>query len=31
LTEIDKKSQDQVAKRYIGKVDLEKEKGQFIS
>ncbi len=31
LTEIDKKSQDQFAKRYIGKVDLEKEKGQFLS
>jgi len=26
LTEIDEKSQDQVAKRYIGKIDLEKEK-----
>ena len=26
LTEIDKKSQDQVAKRFIEKIDLEKEK-----
>jgi hypothetical protein len=26
LTKIDEKSQDQVAKRYIGKIDLEKKK-----